>query len=56
MELLLPAIVVIVDQATKAIVRARLPEHASVPVVPGFLDFTHVRNTGAAFGILNVSS
>ena len=55
MELLLPAIVVIVDQATKAIVRARLPEHASVRVVPGFLDFTHVLNTGAAFGILNTS-
>ena len=51
MELWLPAVIVIVDQATKALVRARLPEHSSVPVVPGFLDFTHVRNTGAAFGL-----
>jgi len=42
MELWLPAVIVIVDQATKALVRARLPEHSSVPVVPGFLDFTHV--------------
>src|SRR4051794_7570091 len=55
MELWLPAVVVVFDQATKALVRARLPEHSSVPVVPGFLDFTHVRNTGAAFGILNAT-
>ena len=30
-----------------------LPLHDSVLIVPGFLDFTHVRNTGAAFGLLN---
>ena len=24
-------------------------------MIPGFLDFTHVRNTGAAFGILNAA-
>jgi signal peptidase II len=30
-----------------------LPLHSSVSVVPGLLDLTHVRNTGAAFGILN---
>src|SRR5207302_11093445 len=27
----------------------------SMTVVPGFIDFTHVRNTGAAFGILNTA-
>ena len=43
----------VVDQVTKAIVRATLPLHDSVTVIPGLLDFTHVRNTGAAFGILN---
>ena len=32
-----------------------LPLHASVTIVPGFLDFTHVQNTGAAFGILNTA-
>ena len=53
LELWLPLAVVIVDQLSKAIVRATLPEHESVTLVPGFLDFTHVRNTGAAFGILN---
>ena len=38
---------------TKALVRASLPLHDSVTVMPGLMDFTHVRNTGAAFGILN---
>jgi len=53
LELWLPLAVVIVDQITKAIVRATLPLHSNREIVPGFLDFTHVRNTGAAFGILN---
>ena len=43
------------DQITKAAVRALLPVHASRTVVPGFLDFTHVQNTGAAFGLLNAA-
>ena len=42
-----------IDQLTKAIVRATLPLHESVTMIPGLVDFTHVRNTGAAFGILN---
>jgi signal peptidase II len=49
----LPLVVVILDQATKAVVRATLPIHESVTVIPGLLDFSHVRNTGAAFGMLN---
>ena len=53
LELWLPATVIIADQITKYLVRRSLPLHDSVPVVPGFLDFTHVRNTGAAFGMLN---
>jgi signal peptidase II len=53
LELGLPALVVVLDQATKAIVRRALPLHESVTIVPGLLDFTHVRNTGAAFGFLN---
>ena len=54
-ELWIAAAVVVLDQATKAIVRARLPLHESIGVIPGFFDFTHVRNTGAAFGILNAA-
>jgi signal peptidase II len=55
LELWLPAVIVVLDQITKAIVRRALPLHASVTIVPGFMDFTHVQNTGAAFGILNAS-
>lgn len=52
-ELWLPLAIVAIDQGTKAIVREMLPLSSSVSVVPGLLDFTHVRNTGAAFGFLN---
>jgi signal peptidase II len=55
LELWLPVAVVVLDQVTKALVRAALPLHASVTVIPGFVDLTHVRNTGAAFGILNAA-
>ncbi len=53
LEWWLPLVVVILDQATKGLIRAGLPIHDSVTIIPGFLDFTHVRNTGAAFGMLN---
>jgi signal peptidase II len=53
LEVLLPILIVAVDQISKAIVRATLSIHQSVTVVPGLVDFTHVRNSGAAFGILN---
>ncbi|MBZ5557941.1 MAG: signal peptidase II [Acidobacteriia bacterium] len=53
LEVLLPILIVACDQISKAIVRATLSIHQSVTVVPGFVDFTHVRNSGAAFGILN---
>jgi signal peptidase II len=52
-EVWLPALIVVCDQLTKAAVRQMLPLHTSVTIVPGLVDFTHVRNTGAAFGILN---
>lgn len=52
-HLWLAAIVVVADQAAKAVVRATLPLHASVTVVPGLVSLTQVRNTGAAFGFLN---
>lgn len=47
--------VVVLDQVTKAAVRAMLPLHSKVTIVPGFMDFTHVRNTGAAFGVLSAT-
>jgi signal peptidase II len=55
LEIWLPLVVLLVDQITKALVRQLVPLHTNVPVIPGFLDLTHVRNTGAAFGILNAA-
>jgi signal peptidase II len=43
--------VVVLDQWTKWLVEVHLPWHLAQPVVPGFLNLTHVRNTGVAFGL-----
>jgi len=49
---LLPAaLVVVLDQLTKALVLGRMTLHESIPVIDGFFALTYVRNTGAAFGI-----
>lgn len=53
LEIWLPVAIVGIDQLTKAMVRATLPLHDSKTIIPGLVDFTHVRNTGAAFGFLN---
>ena len=53
LEIWLPLGVLAVDQLTKALVRQLLPIHESVSIIPGVLDLTHVRNAGAAFGLLN---
>ena len=49
--LLLSLVVVVVDQWSKWLVERHLPVLGSWAVVPGFLDLTHVRNTGVAFGL-----
>ena len=54
-ELWLPVAIVVLDQLTKALVRSLVPLGSSVEVVPGLMNFTHVRNTGAAFGFLNAA-
>jgi signal peptidase II len=46
-------VIVVVDQLTKAAVRAEIPLHDSITLLPGVLNLVHVRNTGAAFGFLN---
>lgn len=43
------------DQATKAMVESSIPEHAVIPVLPRFFNLTHVKNTGAAFGLFSDS-
>ncbi len=52
----LAGLIIALDQATKALVRAFVPVHASRTIIPGLLDLTHVQNSGAAFGILNAVS
>lgn len=47
--------IVAFDQLTKWLVYHRVALYESVPVVPGFLNITHVRNTGAAFGMFNAA-
>lgn len=55
MEVITIAAVVGVDQLTKEIIRRTLELYDHIPVIPGFLDITHVQNTGAAFGLLNAA-
>lgn len=50
---LVAAIVVVLDQITKAICVAEVPLHARIPVIDGFLALTHVHNRGMAFGLFN---
>lgn len=45
-------IVLVLDQLTKALVRAHIAVGDSIPVVGRLVFLTHARNTGAAFSIL----
>jgi len=47
--------VVILDQATKALVRDRFDLFDTMQVIPGFVNLTRIHNTGAAFGMLNAT-
>jgi signal peptidase II len=40
------------DQASKLVIERSLPLHHAREVIPGFFHITHVRNSGAAFGLL----
>ena len=51
-EIWLPILIVVLDQITKALIRAKLPLYASTTIIPGFMDFTHVPNSGIAYGFL----
>ncbi|MDZ4177698.1 MAG: signal peptidase II [Coriobacteriia bacterium] len=45
-------VVLLVDQLTKALIRAWLDPAVSFPLIDGVFHITHVRNTGAAFGLM----
>ncbi len=49
--LLLSLVVVVVDQWSKWLVETHLPRFVAQTVIPGLLNFTHVENTGVAFGL-----
>ena len=49
----LSAIVIVLDQLTKAWVLARLPEYQAIPVIEGVWNWYRTYNTGAAFSFLS---
>jgi len=44
--------VIVFDQWTKELILDRFQFGETIPVIRGFFDLTHIRNTGAAFGML----
>ena len=46
-------IIVMADQATKALVRVKISLYSSIQLISGLLDLTHVQNRGAAFSFLS---
>jgi signal peptidase II len=52
----IPFAVFILDRLTKVLIESRLVLYESKPIIPGFFDLTHTRNTGVAFGLLANSS
>ena len=51
--LALSAVVIVLDQLTKAWVLSRLPEYQPIPVIEGFWNWYRTYNTGAAFSFLS---
>ncbi len=47
------SLVLVADQVTKYAVRLYIDPNQSIPLIKGLLYFTHVRNTGAAFGMFS---
>jgi len=48
---MLALLVLFLDQLSKGLVETSYALHSSHPVIAGFLSFTHVRNSGVAFGL-----
>ena len=44
------------DQATKALVVKSIPDHAVIPVIPGFFNLLHTENNGMAFSLFSGAS
>ena len=54
-ELSVAAIVILLDQLVKVLVRSSLQLHDTIEVIPGFFSLTRVHNFGAAFGLMNAA-
>lgn len=44
-------LVLVADQVTKSLIIERVPENSSIEIIRGLLYITHVKNSGAAFGM-----
>ncbi len=53
---MITGLVVLLDQATKLLVLAKMPLYHSIPVIDGFFNLTHIRNPGGAFGFMAAGS
>lgn len=45
-------LVIVLDQLTKYLIVQKFRLGETIPIISGFFNFTYIRNTGAAFGIL----
>ena len=50
---ILAVLLVVIDQITKYLVRAHISLGQDIPFIPHILELTYVKNTGAAWSILN---
>jgi signal peptidase II len=53
---LVAAAVVVLDRATKSIIKAHFSAADSLTVIPGFINIVHAENPGIAFGMLSNTS
>ena len=51
-SLLFTLAVVVIDQASKYLVRATVPRYEAIGVIKGFFQIVYAKNTGVAFGLL----
>jgi signal peptidase II len=49
----LAAVLLVLDRVTKIAIAAAMPLYDSKPIIGGFFDLVHTRNTGIAFSLLN---
>lgn len=55
LELGIVGAVVLLDQFTKLLVVGEMELYETIPVIPGLLNLTHIRNSGVAFGMFSTA-